>query len=407
MATKGPLSGYRVLDMTQFESGTVCTETLAWLGAEVLKVERPVRGELGRYSVANPGLDNYGFLVMNMNKKSITCNAKDPRGLALLKKLVAECDVIAENMGPGSMNNLGLSYEECKKINPKIIYASLKGFSQNGPYKDYPAFDPIATHTGVLVSATGLPDQPIKAGVSVADSGTGMTLAMGIIAALLQREREGIGQRVDVAMQDFMIGLSRSQWEPYYNNGKVPNRRVGNGMPLEDVAPSDTYPCKPFGKNDYVHIYCSRAPGSKQWDNLCEAIGRPDLKQDVCPEMATPRIRFQNREICDNAIKDWLKNYTKFEAMDILCKADIPAGALLDVDDITNDPQYLERGMIVEIEHPQRGKVKLPGFAPKLSENHIEYECSPELGGSNEEVYGGILGLSAEELAELKANRVI
>lgn len=240
MACKGPLSGYRVLDMTQFESGTVCTETLAWLGAEVLKVERPVKGELGRYSQENPGVDTYGFLVMNMNKKSITCNAKSPEGLQLLKNLVAKCDVIVENMGPGSMNNLGLTYEACKEINPTIIYASLKGFAQDGPYKDYPAFDPIATHTGVLVSATGLPDQPIKCGISVADSGTGITLAMSIIAALLQREREGIGQRVDVAMQDFMIGLSRSQWEPYYNNGMVPNRRVGNGMPLEDVAPSDT-----------------------------------------------------------------------------------------------------------------------------------------------------------------------
>ena len=321
-----PLSGYRVLDMTQFEAGTVCTETLAWLGAEVLKVERPGRGELGRYSQAEPGVDTYGFLVMNMNKKSITCNAKAPEGLALLKKLVAKCDVIVENMGPGAVDRLGLSYEACKAENPGIIYASLKGFAQDGPYANYPAFDPIATHTGVMVSATGLPDQPIKCGISVADSGTGIMLAMSIITALLHRERYGVGQRVDVAMQDFMIGLSRSQWEPYYNNGCVPNRRVANGMPLEDVAPSDTYPCKPFGKNDYVHIYCSRHPGSKQWDNLCDVIGRPDLKQDVCPEMATPRSRFAHRDICDGAIKDWLKDYDKFTAMEILCKADIPAG---------------------------------------------------------------------------------
>ncbi|MBQ8975778.1 MAG: CoA transferase, partial [Oscillospiraceae bacterium] len=290
-----PLSGYRVLDMTQFEAGTVCTETLAWLGAEVLKVERPGRGEMGRYSQAEPGVDTYGFLVMNMNKKSITCNAKAPEGLKLLEELLKKCDVVVENMGPGSMDKLGLTYEHCKELNPGIIYASLKGFSQDGPYKDYPAFDPIATHTGVMVSATGLPDQPIKCGISVADSGTGVMLALSIITALLHRERTGIGQRVDIAMQDFMIGLSRSQWEPYYNNGKVPNRRVANGMPLEDVAPSDTYPCKPFGTNDYVHIYCSRAPGSKQWDNLCDAIGRPDLKQDVCPEMSTPRERFKHR----------------------------------------------------------------------------------------------------------------
>ena len=406
MANK-PLSGYKVLDMTQFESGTVCTEALAWLGAEVYKVERPGRGELGRRGVAEPDKDTYGFLIMNMNKKSITCNAKDPEGLKLLEALVKECDVVVENMGPGSMDKLGLTYEHCKELNPGIIYASLKGFSQVGPYANYPAFDPLATHTGVMVSATGLPEQPIKCGISVADSGTGTMLAMSIITALLHRERFGVGQRVDIAMQDFMIGLSRSQWEPYYANGRVPNRRVANGMPLEDVAPSDTYPCKPYGVNDYVHIYCSRAPGSKQWDNLCEAIGRPDLKQENCPEMSTPRERFKHRDICDNAIKEWLKDHDKFEAMDILCKADVPAGALLDVNDITNDPQYIERGMMVDIEHPQRGKVRVPGFAPKFSEVEIEYKCSPELGGSNEEVYGGLLGLSPEKLAELKEKKVI
>lgn len=403
----GPLSGYKVLDMTQFESGTVCTETLAWLGAEVYKVERPVKGELGRFSSQEPGIDSYGFIVMNMNKRSITCNAKSEDGIKLMKDLIAKCDVYVENMGPGSADRLGLSYEECKKINPKIIYASLKGFAPDGPYRDYPAFDPIATHTGVMVSATGLKDQPIKAGISVADSGTGTMLALSIIAALLQREREGVGQRVDVAMQDFMIGLSRSQWEPYYSNGCVPQRRVGNGMPLEDVAPSNTYPCKPFGPNDYVHIYCSRHPGSKQWDNLCDAIGRPDLKQDACPEMSTPHNRFLNVEMCDNAIAEWTKQHTKQEAMDILCKADVPAGALLDCNDITNDPQYYERNMMVKINHPERGEVKVPGFAPRLSENTIDFTCSPALGEANEDVYGGLLGLSAEKLAELKSKGAI
>ncbi|MCD8333030.1 MAG: CoA transferase [Clostridiales bacterium] len=406
MGCKGPLTGYRVLDMTQFEAGTVCTETLAWLGAEVVKVERPEKGEFGRFSQAKPGVDSYGFLVVNMNKKSITCNAKSPEGLQLLKRLLRKSDVVVENMGPGSMDRLGLSYEECRKENPQIIYASLKGFALDSPYRDYPAFDPIATHTGVMVSATGLPDQPVKCGISVADSGTGVMLAMSIIAALLQREREGIGQRVDIAMQDFMIGLSRSQWESYLEKGE-PNHRVCNGMPLEDVAPSDTYPCKPFGQNDYVHIYCSRHPGSKQWDNLCDVIGRPDLKQDVCPEMATPRSRYVHKDICDNAIKDWLKDHDKMEAMDILCKADVPAGALLDCADITNDPQYYKRGIMVEIEHPQLGKVKVPGFAPQMSAVSVEYECSPQLGGSNQEIYGGLLEMSEEEMNALKEKKVI
>lgn len=400
----GPLSGYKILDLTQFEAGTVCTETLAWLGAEVWKVERPVVGELGRYSMAKPGIDTYGFLIMNMNKKSITCNMKNPEGIALIRRLLEKTDVIVENMGPGSMDRLGLSYENCKAINPRIIYASIKGFSPDSPYRDYPAFDPIATHTGGMVAATGLPNQPIKAGISVADSGSGITCAMSIIAALLQRERQGIGQRVDVAMQDFIIGLSRSGWEPYYDTGKPP-RRVGNGMPLEDVGPSDTYPCKPFGVNDYIHIYCSRAPGSKHFANLCKAIGRQDLLEDE--RFATPRSRFAHRDTLDPIIAEWTGRHTKQEAMDILAKADVPAGALLDVNDITNDPSYQKRGIIVEIEHPELGKVKVPGFAPKLSENHVEYACSPALGGSNAEIYGGILGLSDQELAALKESKAI
>lgn len=404
MAGKGPLSGYRILDLTQFESGTVCTETLAWLGAEVIKVERPVVGELGRYSVEDMETDTYGFLIMNMNKKSITCNAKTPKGLKLLKEILAESDVVAENMGPGSMDRLGLSYEACREINPKIIYASIKGFAPDSPYADYPAFDPIATHMGGLVAATGLPDQPIKAGISVADSGTGLALAMSIIAALLQREREGIGQRIDLAMQDFMIGLSRASWEPYYNTGRAP-RRVGNGMPLEEVAPSDTYPCKPFGENDYVHIYCSRSPGSRQWANLCHAIGREDLLED--PDMTTPHSRYLHREKCDGAILEFCAQHTKLEVMERIAGADVPAGALLDVKDITEDPQYQERGIIVEIDHPKRGKVKVPGFAPRLSENYVEYQCAPELGEHNEQVYGELLGYSREQLAQMKEEKII
>jgi formyl-CoA transferase len=402
--SKGPLTGYRILDLTQFESGTVCTESLAWMGAEVWKVERPVKGELGRHAGYAPDSDSYGFVIMNMNKKSITCNMKTPEGINLIYSLLPKVDVIVENMGPGAIERLGLDYETCKEKNPKIIFASLKGFSKDSPYAEFPAFDPIATHTGGMVAATGLPDRPIKCGVSVADSGTGIMLAMSIVAALLQRERQGMGQRIDIAMQDFIIGLARSGWEPYYNTGKPP-RRVGNGMPLEDVAPSDTYPCKPFGPNDYVHIYCSRSPGSTNFTSLCKAIGREDLLEDE--RFATPQSRYVHHEALDDAIKAWTAQHTKQEAMMILGKADVPAGALLDVGDITNDPQYMKSGMIIEVEHPTLGKLKLPGFAPRMSENHVEYECSPDLGGSNEEIYGGILGLSEAELVKLKENRVI
>lgn len=401
---KGPLTGAKILDLTQFESGTVCTETLAWLGAEVIKVERPGRGELGRYSANDREHDSYGFIILNMNKKGITCNMKEPEGHELMLKLLEKCDVIVENMGPGAMDRLGLSYEDCKKVNPKIIYASIKGFYTQGPYAEYPAFDPIATHTGGFVAATGLPDQPIKAGVSVADSGTGILCALSITAALYQRDKEGVGQQIECDMQDFCIGLGRSGWEPYYNTGKPP-RRVGNGMPLADVAPSDTYPCKPGGPNDYVHIYTSRHPGSKQWDNLCNAIGHPELIDD--PRMETPFTRYDNREYLNKVISEWTMQHTKKEAMDYLANNDIPAGALLDISDFASDEQYTESGIVVEVEHEQRGKLKMPGFAARMSENHIDYEVSPKLGGNNDEIFGGLLGMSDAEIAALKEKKVI
>lgn len=400
----GPLTGVKVIDLTQFESGTVCTETLAWMGAEVWKVERPITGELGRSSVVKPGIDTYGFAILNMNKKSITCNLKSPEGVQLIYRLLTKADVIVENMGPGSIERLGLGYEKCKEINEKIIFASIKGFSKTSPYADYPAFDPIATHTGGFVSLTGTQEMPIKAGVSVADSGTGIACAMSISAALYQRAVQGIGQRIDIAMQDFIIGLCRSSWEPYYSSGEPP-RRVGNGMPLEDVAPAGTYPCKPFGLNDYVHIYCSRAPGSRNFEDLCRIIGRPDLLAD--DRFATPQSRFVYKDILDDILTQWTRQRTKIEAMDILAKADIPAGAVLDIGDITNDPHYMDEGMIVEVDHRQLGKLKVPGFAPRMSENNIEYAPSPALGSSNKEIYHDILGLTNEELMMLQNNRVI
>jgi formyl-CoA transferase len=286
----------------------------------------------------------------------------------------------------------------------KIIFASIKGFAHDSPYADYPAFDPIATHTGGFVAVTGFPDQPVKTGVSVADSGTGLTCAMSILAALYQRETQGIGQRVDIAMQDFIIGLARAGWEPYYNTGKPP-RRVGNGMPLEDVAPSGTYPCKPFGVNDYVHIYCSRAPGSRNFADLCKVIGREDLLLDE--RFATPQSRYRQKDYLDAAISEWTGRHTKHEAMAILAEVGVPAGALIDVEEITSDDSYRQRGMIVEVEHPMHGKLKVPGFAPRLSENRIDYCVSPELGGSNREIYQGILGLTDDELSRLKEKNVI
>lgn len=405
MKERGPLTGYKILDLTQFESGTVCTETLAWMGAEVWKVERPVKGELGRYSIAEPDKDTVGFILLNMNKKSITCNLKSEEGIELMYGLLKEADVIVENMGPGSIDRLGLSYDKCKEINPEIIYAQIKGFGMDGPYKDYPAFNPIAAAVGGMPAITGFPGgMPVQSGLNLADSGAGYMCAMSIIAALLQREKEGVGQRIEVAMQDVVIAFQRSSWEPYYRDGRPP-KRVGNGMPLEDVGPAGMYPCKPFGENDYVHIYCSRHPGSSHFANLCKIIGKPELLEDE--RFATPRSRFKYKDILDPIIAEWTGKRTKQEAMDILCKADIPAGAVLDCDDITKDEYLRKRGMMVELDTKDRGKLIIPGFASRMSENHVDYRKSPELGENNREVYQGILGLSDDEIETLKKKKII
>ncbi|MBO6010327.1 MAG: CoA transferase, partial [Oscillospiraceae bacterium] len=242
-------------------------------------------------------------------------------------------------------------------------------------------------------------------GVNVGDSGLGYMAAMSLIAALLQRERTGKGQYIEIDMQDTCVCFGRANWEPYYlNGGKVP-MRVGNGMPMENVAPAGMYPCKPFGYNDYVHIYCSRHPGSTQFDRLCKIIGHEELLDD--PRMKTPQSRYLVRDELDAIIAEWTGRHTKQEAMDILCKADIPAGAVLDMEDLTNDAYLRSRGTMVEIEHPERGKLVVPGFAPKMSGNDLRYETSPALGEHNEKIYKGLLGLTDGEMAELKEKGVI
>jgi len=399
------LEGIRVIDLTQFESGTVCTMMLAWFGAEVIKIERVKTGELGRYSIEEPGVDSFGFIVMNANKKSVTLNIKSPEGKELLKKMVKEADVFIENMGPGSIERLGFDYETVRQINPGVVYAQIKGFGLDGPWADYPAFAPIAQAVGGAASITGDPDgPPMQPGVNVADSGAGYMAALAIIAALFQREKTGVGQRVEISMQDVVVGFCRSAWEQQLRTNKAAPR-VGNGMPLEPVAPAGMYHCKPFGPNDYVHIYTSRHPGSHQWKSLCNVIGRPDLLED--PRFATPRSRYEHREEVDKAISEWTAQRTKMEAMKELCEADVPAGATMDTIEITADPYLRKRGMIVEVQHPQRGAILIPGFPIKMSASNVPIVSAPLLGANNDEIYKGLLNISDEEYELLKEKGVI
>jgi len=394
------LDDITVLDFTQFEAGTVCTQTLAWLGAEVIKIEPP-GGEQGRFvSRDREDADAYGFLILNCNKKSVTINAKHPRGKELIRKLIEKADVFIENFAPGVIERLGFGYEAVREINPRIIYAQIKGFPADGPYANLPAFDPIAQAVGASMSLTGEPDGvPLRPGLAIADSGTGYQTAIAILAALRYREKTGRGQKIEMYMQEVMINFCRSAWGRQLVTGKA-TTRGGNANRLGLTAPSNLYPCKPFGPNDYVYVYVSRVPTSPQWRRLCEAIGRPDMADD--PRFATPESRYEHRQEIDAVISAWTRERTKFEAMEILGNAGVPAGAGLHTRDITNDPHLRTRGTMVEIDHPVRGRVVIPGNSIRLSAFEVPIRPSPLLGEHNEEILKGRLGLTDEQMEELR-----
>lgn len=403
---KAALEGIMVLDFTQFESGTTCTETLAWFGADVIKIERPGIGEQGRAGYGDKAEeDSYDFILLNANKKSITLDIKHPEGKELVYKLVERADVFIENFKPGAIEKLGFDYDTLKKRNPRLVYAQIKGFGMDGPYADFPAFDPIGQATGGCAAITGYPDgPPTQAGPNLADSGTGIHCAMGIIAALYQRTVTGVGQSLEVTMQDVVINLCRPSWGRYLKTGKS-SGRVGNGMPLAPVAPCGMYPCSPGGENDYIHLYTSRWPGSRQWEKLLEVIGRTDILDD--PRFSSSETRYKYKNEVDAIISDWTKKKTKFEAMEELGRAGVPAGAVLTNEDLSQDPYLRERGMMVELEHPKHGSFIMPGFPLKMSASSVPVHSAPLLGEHNDEIYAGMLGIDQEKIQRLKQEGIV
>src|SRR5918911_720952 len=300
---KPALAGVKVIDLTQFEAGTSCTETLAWLGADVIKVEEPTQGDQGRRaSTDKVGVDSYYFMLLNANKRSVTLNLKEERGKEILRKMIEQADVFVENFGPGVIERLGFGYDVVSKINPRIIYAQVKGFAPDGPYGKFLAFDMIAQAAGGSLSTTGEKGgRPLKPGPTIGDTGTGLHTAIGILAALYQRQFTGKGQRIEVAMQEAVINFSRIAYGSQLLWGKAPERN-GNRSVLGTSAPSDTYPCKPGGPNDWVFIYTSRA-GNHQWQRLLTVMGREDLLDD--PRFATPRDRVAHIDEVDDLIISW------------------------------------------------------------------------------------------------------
>jgi formyl-CoA transferase len=399
------LSGVRVVDLTQFEAGASCTETLAWLGADVIKVEPPGRGEQGRAASTDaPGLDSYYFLLLNANKRSVTLNLKHPEGRRLLGCLIEKADVFVENFAPGTIERLGFGYQEVSRINPRVIYAQVKGFAPDGPFGSFLAFDMIAQATGGAMSLTGEPEGvPIKPGPTIGDTGAGLHLAVGILAALFQRERTGLGQRVEVAMQEAVINYCRISFARQLLTGGAAER-WGNQSQLGMTAPCGIYPCRPSGPNDYVFVYTSRA-GNHQWERLLEVIGRPDLKDD--PRFGDPVSRAAHAAAVDELISAWTRRYEKREAMERLGHAGVPAGAIFDTLELTADEHLNRREAIVTVDHPTRGRIKMPGWPVKMERSHTRVDAAPLLGQHNREAYEELLGLGEGELARLGEEGVI
>ncbi len=404
-AAQNYLDGVRVLDLTQFEAGPSCTEALAWLGAEVVKVENPKGGDPGRSSFrGKPGQDSWYFLLFNANKKSIAIDLKSPSGLALVRDLARRADVLVENFAPGAVERLGLGYEEVREINPAIIYAQVKGFGAGSPHERGLAFDMIAQASGGLMSITGEPDgPPLKPGTTLGDTGTGMLLAISILGALYRRKTTGEGERLELAMQDAMLHYIRVAFAATAVNGR-PAQRNGAKLLSGQNAPSGVYPCKPGGANDYVYVYTSRA-NPAHWQRLLEVIGRTDLIGD--PRFETPGARAEHEEEVDAVIAAWTRRHDKHEAMRRLSAVGVPAGAVLDTLELQNDPDFERRGIMQVMRHPACGDFKMPVWPVRHGGATLPVAPAPLLGEHNAAVLGDWLGLSADELAKLRQDGVI
>ncbi len=402
------LAGVRVLDLTQFEAGPSCTEALAWLGAEVVKVENPKSGDPGRQLGGKPGLDDPYFLLFNANKKSITVNLKDPIGLALVKDLAKKADVFCENFAPGAIERLGLGADVIRALNPAIIYCQVKGFGEGSPYEKNLAFDMIAQACGGTMSITGERDgRPLKPGPSLGDTGTGMLLAVSILGALYRRKDSGQGEHLQVAMQDAMLHYIRIAFAAQNRNGNTQAAGRAADSSVSSVVPNPpmgTFPCKGGGLNDYVYVFTSRA-NPEHWRRLLGVIGREDLVGDT--RYDSPAARGERADEVNTMIADWTRRHTKYEAMEKIGAAGVPAGAVLDTMELYNDPTFEQRGIMQTIQHPANGPFKMAAWPVRFSGSPPPVKPAPLLGEHTGDVLSHWLGLGEDAVNNLRGGGVV
>jgi formyl-CoA transferase len=411
------LDGVRILDFTHVQSGPTCTQLLAWFGADVIKVERAGEGDITRGQLRDiPDVDSLYFTMLNHNKRSITVDAKNPKGKAILETLVKHCDVLVENFAPGALDRMGLTWEHIQELNPRMIVASVKGFGP-GPYEDCKVYENVAQCAGGAASTTGFDDgPPLVTGAQIGDSGTGLHLALGIVCALYQRNTSGRGQRVLAAMQDGVLNLCRVKLRDQQRLARTgvmeeypqyPNGHFGEAVPRAGNASGGGQPgwilkCKGWETDPNAYIYfITQAP---VWKDICEVIGRPEWLTD--PRYATPKARLPHLMEIFGEIEKWTMTKTKFEAMDILNQHDVPCGPILSMKELAEEPSLRKTGTVVEVDHPKRGKYLTVGNPIKLSDSPSDVRRSPLLGEHTDEVLAE-LGYSRDAIAALRAEKVI
>ena len=412
------LDGVRILDFTHVQSGPTCTQLLAYMGADCIKVERPGVGDITRGQLRDvKGADSLYFTMLNGNKRSITIDSKHPKGKEILDRLIKHCDVLVENFAPGALDRMGLTWEHIHKTNPRMIVASVKGFGP-GPYEDCKVYENVAQCAGGAASTTGFREgPPLVTGAQIGDSGTGLHLAFGIVSALYQRIRTGRGQRVLCAMQDGVLNLARVKLrdQQRLTHGPLTEySQYGEGVAFGDAVPragNDSgggqpgwiLKCKGWETDPDAYIYfITQAP---VWEAICDLIGKPEWKTD--PDYAKPPARLPRLKHIFATIEEWTMTKTKFEVMDLCNAVDIPVGPILSMKEIAEEQSLRDTGTVVEVDHPTRGKYLTVGNPVKMSDSITEVERSPLLGEHTEEILGKELGYSAKEIAEIKTSGAI